>query len=265
MTASELSESWLEASNNFKGENMNIFKKLFKREKSEPQIEEDLLPPLPEEAYDKEIGKYCTYNTKTQKITASVPLHEIVLDVPVSKKYYQSSGCKKSRIRIGDDFKNFVIFHSHRDGESWMHHRNIEHITAVKFINGEPMEVFDTDINTRWNHPKYGAKYLDAPSFYKIAGDFDDFVGDSNLVAYYIEDECKLLYDSGSRAGKNKGKKYGLRKEVEDLIKLDDYRFDSVLAHYGITYDKDDLPGSTIAQGYLFMLVAKAVIEKQSQ
>lgn len=74
---------------------MNIFKKLFKREKSEPQIEEDLLPPLPEEAYDKEIGKYCTYNTKTQKITASVPLHEIVLDVPVSKKYYQSSGCKK--------------------------------------------------------------------------------------------------------------------------------------------------------------------------
>ena len=63
---------------------MNIFKKLFKREKSEPQIEEDLLPPLPEEAYDKEIGKYCTYNTKTQKITASVPLHEIVLDVPVS-------------------------------------------------------------------------------------------------------------------------------------------------------------------------------------
>lgn len=265
MTASELSESWLEASNNFKGESMNIFKKLFKREKSEPQIKEELLPPLPDEAYIEEISDGCTYNNQTNEMTASIDLHEIVLNVPVSSKYYQSPGCRKSRIHKDTDYKNFTVFHCHRDGEQWMDCRKIEHITAIKFRDGEPVEAFDTDVNTRRCNPKYLPKHPNAPTFSQIAGDFDNFVGDDNLVSFYIEDEAVLLFDSGSKAAKGKGKKYGLRKEVEDLVKLDDYRFDSVLAHYGIAYGKDDLPGSTLAQGYLFMMVAKAVIDKETK
>lgn len=244
---------------------MGIFKKLFGRKEGKEIVERDQLPPLPDEAFIQEVSDTCTFNTKTKEMKVSLELHDIVLNVPVSTKTYQSPGCRKSRIHKDTDYKNFTVFHCHRDGEQWMDFRNIEHITAIKFRDGNPVEAFDTDINTRRSNPKYAAKYPDAPTFKEVAGDFDNFVGDDNLVAFYIEDEAELLYYSGSRAAKRKGKKYGLRKEAEALLRLDDYRFDSVMNYYGVFYQKDDLPGSTIAAGYLFMLLAEDVIAKEEQ
>lgn len=239
---------------------MGLLKKLFgKREVIQQERYEPLepdLPPLPDEAYTEKVSETCEFNTKTQQMKVSLPVHDIVLNLPVSAKSYASAACRVNRINKDTDFLNFTVFHAHRDGEPWMDYRLIEHITAIRFRDGSPVEAFDTDINTRRSNPQYGPKHPEAPTFAEVAGDFDRFVGDDTLVAFYLSDEAERLYYSGSRAAKGKGKKYEMHKEAYDLLELDNYRFDTVLEHYGINYSEDDLTGSTVAAGYLFMYLA---------
>ena len=78
---------------------MGIFKKLFGRKEGKESVERDQLPPLPDEAFIQEVSDTCTFNTKTKEMKVSLELHDIVLNVPVSTKTYQSPGCRKSKLR----------------------------------------------------------------------------------------------------------------------------------------------------------------------
>lgn len=89
---------------------------------------------------------------------------------------------------------------------------DIIQLSAIKFINFEPVEIFSTYIKPRKSIPPDATainKITDdmvenAPKFYEIINSFNDFIGDFPLVAHNAPFDMKHLYVNGLDSIENK-------------------------------------------------------------
>lgn len=118
---------------------------------------------------------------------------------------------------------------------------DIIELSAIKYVDYEPVEVFNTyvsprkeiDIERCQNNKFEYEKIISSPKIRNIIPDFDDFAKGFNLVAYNIPFVLKFLYVNGSNLlEQNNIKKYDVSQiymraiEENELDKLNDAFYD---------------------------------------
>lgn len=126
-------------------------------------------------------------------------------------------------------------------------------ISAIRFEDWEPMEIFYTLINPQTHIPEEATQInnitdemvANAPTFSQVADSLMEFVGNSNLVGHKIQFDLAFLYCSGLNL-LNKHLKFfdtlelsqylikKLRRENNLLGYVDDYKLPTLCRHFRI-------------------------------
>lgn len=110
-----------------------------------------------------------------------------------------------SNITPNGKYSEFVTFDTETTGLSPVKDRIVE-LSAIRFVNGIPTEIFETFINPeREISPQVSAinhitndMVADAPTISEVLPSFEAFVGNSPLVAHNLNFDIKFLFYSGS-------------------------------------------------------------------
>lgn len=108
---------------------------------------------------------------------------------------------------------------------------DIIQLSAVKFINFEPVEIFSTYIKPRKHIPEEATEIngitdemvQSAPNFCQIVNSFNEFIGDLPLVAHNAPFDTKHLYANGLDSIEN--------KTIFDTLKLSQKVFPESYSH----------------------------------
>ena len=208
---------------------------------------------------------------------SSIPRHEMVID----------SDSRRVRGDINDDLHitgvtkssdldalgNFVAIDTETTGLSAISDEIIE-LTAIRFVNWQPREMFTTLINPGKHIPADASRInhitddmvTDAPRIESIIKDFDEFIGKDNLLGHNISFDAKFLDAAGSGYASRKRKYYDAMKLAQKIqweYGPDNNKLDTLCSFYGIRDPQTGHRSSSdaLATGILFR---KLVDEKLS-
>lgn len=152
---------------------------------------------------------------------SALPKHEILIDnenVRRSKKE-----CEKHDISITnvtartniERLSDFVAFDVETTGLHGTHDEIIQ-LTAIRFQEWEPVEIFSTFVNPKKAIPEEASRVnnitddmvASAPPIEAVIKDFDAFIGKSNLLGHNILFDLKFLDYAGSEYYQTKRKYY---------------------------------------------------------
>ena len=226
---------------------------------------------------------------EAQEELASLPRFEIELS---EEKRNRNTGYEKpnfSNITLKGKYDEFVVFDVETTGLEPYRDRIIE-LAAVRFVDGEPTEVFETFINPERKIPAQATSInhitdeivADAPTMSQILPSFEAFVLDSTLVAHNLEFDLKFLYYSGSnvletprkyfdtlsiaqkmlKRPKNKrkyDKEYEMWETVYDYnYDVENHKLETLANYYDIAFPiKHRSAGDAIVTGKLFLHLIK--------
>lgn len=153
---------------------------------------------------------------------------------------------------------------------------DIIQLSAIKFENFEPTEIFSTYIKPRIPIPEDASKINgitdemveDAPLFHQVIKSFNNFIGDLPLVAHNAPFDIKHLYANGlkSLANANETNSNKINKIVYDTLSLsksiidaESYKLQNICNTCGIFFDNaHNAESDCLATGLLFVkLVAE--------
>lgn len=163
---------------------------------------------------------------KFDALLASIPAHKVVVDPEAKRKPLKD--CKK----FGPDMSNvtrssnlsklsdFVAIDTETTGLHCSNNQIVE-LTAIRFREWEPVEIFTTLINP--GHPIPEEAYRihgiademveDAPSIASVIRDFDSFIGSDNLVGHNLPFDLGFLDYAGSEY-------FGTKRKYYDTLTL---------------------------------------------
>lgn len=198
-------------------------RKVEAEEREKKRIEE-------KEAREKAIvQRLAAADEQFNKLLSSIPAHDIVIDSENARK--KKKDCEKHEAKITNVTANtnlerlsdFVAFDVETTG---LHGTNDEiiQISAIRFQEWEPVEIFSTFVNPKKVIPEEASKInhitddmvSGAPAIEAVIKDFDAFIGKSNLVAHNIPFDLKFLDYAGSEYFETKRKYY----DTLELAKL---------------------------------------------
>lgn len=183
---------------------------------------------------------------------------------------------KYSRITAKTDYNrtgNFVSIDTETTGLS-AYNDGITEISAIKFADWKPIQVFHTLINPSVKIPKNieeitgitNEMVTDAPSFYEIIPCLDMFIGSSNIVGHNLPFDLKFLYMNGYDFTGQKRKYYDTLSLIKSVLKkgdIENYKLTTLCEYYCI---RDNIgahrsSSDAMATGYLFNEIAKQKCE----
>ena len=163
---------------------------------------------------------------KFDALLSSIPAHEVVVDLEAKRK--PLTDCKK----FGPDMSNvtkssnlsklsdFVAIDTETTGLHCSNNQIVE-LTAIRFREWEPVEIFTTLINP--DHPIPEEAYRihgiademveDAPKVASVIRDFDLFIGSDNLVGHNLPFDLGFLDYAGSEY-------FGAKRKYYDTLNL---------------------------------------------
>lgn len=111
-------------------------------------------------------------------------------------------------------------------------------LTAIKVVDGDPVESFSTLIKPKKDIPKDATEVnhitnemvADAPNIESVIEDFDNFVSGCNIVGHNIIFDLKFLYCNGSKILNQKGIKIYDTVELSKKVfkDRDNYKLDNI-------------------------------------
>lgn len=165
--------------------------------------------------------KLAEADEKFNAMLSALPKHEIHIDndsVRRSKKE-----CEKHDISITnvtartniERLSDFVAFDVETTGLHGTHDEIIQ-LTAIRFQEWEPVEIFSTFVNPKKAIPEEASRVnnitddmvASAPPIEAVIKDFDAFIGKSNLLGHNILFDLKFLDYAGSEYYQTKRKYY---------------------------------------------------------
>lgn len=179
----------------------------------------------------------------------NIPKHQIAINKDSGIKRQSLADMKNINFaKVGKSFNKdkllkFVVIDAETTGLSASRNRIIE-ITAIKFIEFEPVECFSTLINPKTKITEEITKITsitddmvkDSPLISEVIEDFDKFVSGFNIVGYNTIFDLKFLYACGSSILNQKGIKIydvcELAKKVTE--KWESRSLNSVCENYNI-------------------------------
>ena len=200
----------------------------------------------------------------------SIPERQIIL---AEKPYKRQTGFDSvafSNITKKGQYHDVVVFDTETTGLAPSSDRIVE-IAAIKYIDTEPIERFQTYINpgrpipaeiTNINHID-DTMVSNAPAIGQVLPAFDDFVGDSILVAHNLTFDLKFIYYSGSQVLNRKRKYIDTLEQAKRIIKkneVTDYTLESLCIFYGIPNAREHSAiADADAVGALFFSLIKEI------
>lgn len=174
-----------------------------------------------EKAKEASKKKLAEADEKFNAMLSALPKHEIHIDndsVRRSKKE-----CEKHDISITnvtartniERLSDFVAFDVETTGLHDTHDEIIQ-LTAIRFQEWEPVEIFSTFVNPKKAIPEEASRVnnitddmvASAPPIEAVIKDFDAFIGKSNLLGHNILFDLKFLDYAGSEYYQTKRKYY---------------------------------------------------------
>ena len=158
---------------------------------------------------------------KFNTLLASIPSHKIVKDPGAARK--PMSECKKQEHSISNITKQtnfeklgqFVAVDTETTGLHCGHNQIVE-LTAIRFRDWEPVEIFTTLVNPGSPIPEDATRIhgitdemvKDAPKIGEVIKDFDSFLGSDNLLGHNLPFDLGFLAMAGSEYFNTKRKYY---------------------------------------------------------
>lgn len=158
---------------------------------------------------------------KFNTLLASIPAHEVVKDPGATRK--PLSECKKIEHVISGVSKNnnreklgqFVVIDTETTGLHCVQNQIVE-LTAIRFRDWKPVEIFTTLINPGSHIPEDATRIhgitdemvKDAPKIGEVIKSFDSFLGSDNLLGHNISFDLGFLDMAGSEYSNTKRKYY---------------------------------------------------------
>lgn len=176
----------------------------------------------------------------------SLPRYTIELSNEPRKRRTGYEELTFSNITPKGKYPEFVVFDTETTGLSPAKDRIVE-LSAIRFVNGIPTEIFETFINpereispetTAINHIT-NDMVADAPTISKVLPSFEAFVGKSPLVAHNLEFDIKFLYYSGSIITDTPRKYYDTLAQSQKMLKKMKHKYNREYGIWEQDYDKD--------------------------
>lgn len=175
--------------------------------------------------------KQCTKAAKEE--LEALPKAEIVLsDIKLKcRPLCELDDIKFSNITANGRYNNFVVFDTETTGLSAAKDKILE-IGAIRFENGIPVATFETLVNPGKSIPEeaYSINHVtddmvaNAPAIWQVLPAFDDFVGDSAIVAHNLKFDLKFIHHAGSKLIDTKRKYYCTYEQSKRLLKGPTYQ-----------------------------------------
>lgn len=171
---------------------------------------------------------------------------------------------------------NFIVIDVETTGLKPATNRIIS-ISAIRFEDWQPKEIFNTFINPQTDIPLEATRInhitndmvVDAPTFSQIAESLSEFIGNSNLVGHNIAFDLAFLYCSGLNL-MDKGIKFydtlrlskyllqGIEKSSGYLGYVKDYKLSTLCRYFNIKISSlHDAKNDSYATGLLFEKIVK--------
>ena len=151
-----------------------------------------------------------------------------------------------SNITPKGKYPEFVVFDTETTGLSPSKDRIVE-LSAIRFVNGIPTEIFETFINpereistetSAINHIT-NDMVADAPTISEVLPSFEVFVGKSPLVAHNLEFDIKFLFYSGSIITDTPRKYYDTLAQSQKMLRKMKYKYNREYDIWEQNYDSD--------------------------
>lgn len=158
---------------------------------------------------------------KFDALLSSIPVHEVVVDSEAKRK--PLTDCKKfgpdmSNVTRSSNLSKLSDFVAIDTETTDLHCSNnqIVELTAIRFREWEPVEIFTTLVNPGSPIPEEAYRIHgiademveDAPKVASVIRDFDLFIGDDNLVGHNLPFDLGFLDYAGSEYCNTKRKYY---------------------------------------------------------
>lgn len=139
---------------------------------------------------------------------------------------------------------------------------DIIQLSAVKFIDFQPAELWTTYIKPRKHIPEEATRVNgitdemveNAPEFYQIIDSFNSFIGDLPLVAHNAPFDMKHLYVNGLDSIENKVVYDTLVLSKSVIKEADSYKLQNICNYVGIYFDNaHNASSDCLATGLLFV------------
>ena len=227
-----------------------------------------------------------------QKELDSLPRYTIEASNEPRKRRRGYEEVSFSNITPKGKYPEFVVFDTETTGLAPSKDRIVE-LSAIRFVNGVPTEVFETFVNPECEiSPEVSAinhitndMVADAPTISEVLPSFEAFVGKSPLVAHNLEFDIKFLFYSGSiitdtprkyydtlaqsqkmlRKMKNKyNREYGIwEQDYDSDWDVIDYKLGTIAEYFDITFPcQHRASGDAIVTGKVFL---KLIEKKQRE
>ena len=181
------------------------------------------------------------------------------------EKYFEfESVNKRSNV---NKLKSFVAVDIETTGLSPTKNR-ICQLSAIKFIDGVPYEVFDTYVDPHFGYDYPAAEIhkipedvlRNSPNFSKIIDSFESFIEDYPLVFYNASFDVKFLYCSGAQIENHKiYDAYKLSNKAFEEGKLKNHKLITVARQLGITYAAHNSLQDCYVTGIVFLEEINAI------
>lgn len=196
--------------------------------------------------------------------------------------------CKHTTLTARSNLDEFVVIDTETTG---LHKENdkIVELAAVRFVNGNATEVFETLVNPGMSIPADAAAVnhiknemvANCPAIDKIMPAFDRFVGSSTVVGHNLDFDLGFILSAGSRIDHIKRKYYCTYELAKRILKkprrkwdpetqayMEDmesdwdvvnYKLGTLCGYYGIVIpDQHRASADAYATGQLMMRLAEA-------
>lgn len=235
------------------------------RKQAEEQRQEDERRKAEEERQKEKLKREEYIKNKKIELKnyiLGLPKFEIVLSDEPRKRKTGYEEIPFSNITPKGKYDEFVVFDTETTGLAPSKDRIIE-LAAIRFVDGNPTEWFETFINPQMDIPKEATSVngitnemvADAPTISQVLPAFEAFVGNSNMVAHNMEFDLKFLFYSGSTIFEKKRKYFDTLAQAKKLLKKPKMKYDKEFDMYDIDYDSDfdvfDYKLETLCSHYL--------------
>ena len=211
------------------------------------------------------ISKYSEIPSAEIKLSDEFIKRNKVIDMPEIKFAPVSKSFNK------DKLVKFIVIDTETTGLKASNCRIIQ-LSAVKYVEFEPVEVWNTLINPLREIPKEASTIngktdemvKDKATIKQVAKSFIDFIGDLDVIGYNLAFDMKFLFAEGIDLMKTKRKYYDVYMLSKKAFKkdLDKFKLTDVAEYCGIYFPAHDSLNDCFATGELFEKIIDEIAEK---